>query len=239
MKKYSSIFKMIVRNSFYKVLLISLGMVAAQIGTYFYYINQYLYHPEYDLINIVEMSWYPMIHKIAFLGIVIVLCWSGSNVGSKQGYTLMRLQIPEKQIRWMQTLHNILILFVFWGIQAMAILFMGFWYVNHAEYVTTQTLFLAFQRVDFFHSFLPMEDVLGWVNLLLLYVLVGIYTSDFSYYHRHGKRNVLVIFIAALYVLEMPRGLGEVPLAECVAILYFIVSKFIEKLLSTEEGKEA
>ena len=46
-----------------------------------------------------------------------------------------------------------------------------------AEFVSNQTVFLAFYRSKFLHSFLPFEDTWVWIRNILLVVALGVCSS--------------------------------------------------------------
>ena len=98
MKRYVSVFEMIARSSIYKVLLVIVTMVVAEL-VYFYLAftsAQGLIIEEY-----IDETFFGISFKAAYTLITLLLILPGMNLGSTQSYTLKRLRIKEKNIYWL------------------------------------------------------------------------------------------------------------------------------------------
>lgn len=208
MKRYISVFEMIVRSSFYKVLLITGIMVVVQaIG-----FGLTMMSPSGLMIEIyIDQSHYSLIFKIAYLLLTAVLVLHGMNIGSVQSYTLQRLRIPEKRIFWLQALYNFFAYILLWGVQLMMILVSIFVYQKNLPdgvELSNQTMFIAFYRNDFMHSILPLEDVPGWSVLILIGITSAFVTAEFTKLQREGKFAFEILLLLATVIISFPRQLG-------------------------------
>ena len=98
MKRYLSVFEMITRSSFYKVLMVLLAMAVAQFGMFYLQLQESLEGTVSNLEALIDQSHYTIILGVAYLLITVLLVLHGCNLGSVQGYTLQRLKISEKKV---------------------------------------------------------------------------------------------------------------------------------------------
>lgn len=208
MKRYLSVFEMITRSSIYKVLLILIGMVAAEL-TMFCVTMQ---NPSgLNIEEYIDQSQYSLIFKIAYLLITVVIVLPGMNMGSVQSYTLQRLRIKEKRIFWLQFLYNLFAYVLLCGVQLIVILLSSVIYQNNLPEAATwsnQTLFLAFYRNNFMHSILPLEDVFGWLALAFLIVGTAMATADFTRQQRRNKLSFGFAVVLGAVLTAFPREFG-------------------------------
>ena len=208
MKRYFSVFEMIARSSFYKVLLTIGGMVIAE--SVCFYLS--MISPSGRTIEgYIDQSQYSLIFKIAYILVTILIVLPGMNLGSTQSYTLKRLRIKEKNIFWLQALYNFMAYMLLWGAQLMVIF--GSILVYHRNLpegvvVTNQTYFLAFYRSNFLHSLLPLEDKIGWIILICMAVTSAFATAEFTKEQRIGKFAFELLILIATVMITFPRQLG-------------------------------
>lgn len=209
MKKYISVFEMITRSTLYKVLAVLVVMTGVQILLFWGEMQPHIDDKMSGLERIVDGS--HMIWGLAagFLLITVILCWSGCNIGSNQGYTLRRLQISETAVWVLQAIYNGLCYFLLWASQVAVLFVAGSMYAKEAANLTNQTIVLAFYRNAYMHSMLPLADGLGWFLLVLMLVGCAVATALFPYQQRRGKVSFGVIAIVATIVILFPRGLGD------------------------------
>ena len=215
MKKQLSVFNLMATSSIYKItgLFALMGIIEfflfrmimlagpAETGTF---------HIEYVFQN----SRIPWVFAAAFVLLTILLCLTGYETSSKQGYTLMRLSVSEKQVFGIQALYNTLCYILFCSIQLLIVFLLGFYFTKNApaEYVTNQTMFLAFYRSDFLHALLPYEDIIIWVKNILLVLSLGICTAGFTMAQRKGKRayELILIIGTAIVFFQAPLDKAEI-----------------------------
>lgn len=223
MKRYISVFEMIIRSSFYKVLGILASLSVLELGTFYIAMQQPLASIQPNLEELVAQSHFMYMFAIAYLLITVVLVLSGTNIGSMQGYTLQRLRIKEKRVFLLQCIYNILCYVLLWATQVGVLLAASNYYMTHKTdaILTNQTVFLAFHRNDFMHSILPIQDTLNWVLLFAIIVCTGSFAADFTRMQRRGKVAwILIIFVAIAFV-SFPRGLEEEPIILIIGMIAY------------------
>lgn len=219
MKKYLSVFEMIARSTLYKVLLVLIIIVPLQLLLFW----RELQDSEKALEIIVDDSHMLWLLAAGFLLITGLLGLCGCNIGSNQGYTLRRLQIPELHVLGLQAVYNCLVYLILWASQVAVFLIAGNWYMENAAETTNQTLVLAFYRNPYMHSILPMEDALGWIVLIGLLLFCGIASAVSTYRQRRGTLGFGVIAAIATVFIIFPRGLGS----DISFLIYFPIALLI------------
>lgn len=214
MKRYLSVFEMIIRCSIYKVLGILGIMIALEAGLLAFTWNQPIATFQPNLEEWIERSWICIPFLFAYWGVTKVLSSSGTNVGSMQAYTLQRLRISEKRVNLLQCIYNIFCYILLWMTQVLIFFVTSDVYMKYktGAILTNQTIFLAFYRNTFMHSILPMEDIFGWFTLAFFIVLGGILTTLFSHKQRYGKTDWALIVFVALIAIFFQRKLGTEPI---------------------------
>lgn len=213
MKKQLSVFNLMATSSIYKItgLFGILGIIE-----FFLFRHAMLAGPNpetgtFHIEYVFEQSFALWLFRIALLVLTIFLCLTGYETSSKQGYTLKRLSISEKQVFVLQAFYNTLCYFLLWSIQLLFVFILGFYFVKNApaEYVTNQTMFLAFYRSDFLHALLPFEDILIWLKNILLFLSLGICSAGFTMAQRRGKRAFELLVILGTTILLFIAPLGK------------------------------
>lgn len=242
MKRYISVFEMITRSSFYKVLGILLLMTGAEAVLLMHAWNQPLAVIQPNLEEWIDQSYGIYLFWAAYWMVTKVLASAGTNTGSMQGYTLQRLRIPEKKVHLLQIIYNILCYLLLWVTQLGILLAASVYYINHKEDVilTNQTIFLAFQRNEFMHSVFPLEEYFGWFSIAFFIIGTGILTAVFSRNQRRGKTAWSLAVFIVLAVVCFPRELGEEPILMLMVMLiwglYAIVKAASNKGVQNDES---
>ncbi len=207
MKKYLSVFSLYIRSNLYKLIAIIFLMAGAQALMFKNVLKTVIIGEslEYGLLGIetyIEKSNIMLVFGAAFLILTVFLTVMGCEFGSKQGYTLRRLRISEKEILFCQSAANCLIYTVFLLSEVIIVFLLCQIYMNFAVKTNTleatninhQTVFLAFYRSNFLHSLLPLDDIIWHVTNVLLILSLGFTSAVFPYYLRR-KRISLEMFI--------------------------------------------
>lgn len=235
MKRYLSVFEMIIRCSIYKVLGILGIMIALEAGLLAFAWNQPIATMQPSLEEWIERSWICIPFLFAYWGVTKVLSSSGTNVGSMQAYTLQRLRIAEKRVNLLQCIYNIFCYTLLWMTQVLVFFVASGVYMKYktGAILTNQTIFLAFYRNTFMHSILPMEDIFGWFTLAFFIVLGGILTTLFSHKQRQGKTDWALIVFVALIAIFFQRKLGAEPILMLMLMtswsLYLVLVALLNK----------
>lgn len=243
MKRYVSVFEMLVRSSIYKVLGVLGVMVVAETALLAFAWNQSIALLQPTLEEWVNRSWISIPFLLAYWLISIILAFSGTNIGSMQGYTLQRLRISEKKVYLLQCVYNIFCYAILWTTQLLFLLVISDFYMKHktGALLTNQTVFLAFYRNRFMHGVLPMEDILGWMILGFYVVMTGILMAKFARSQRKGKIEWLSIVFLPTVVIAFHKGLdGGGYLALMVAVtccMFMLLQAFMNKGVQEDESE--
>ena len=214
MKRYVSVFEMIIRSSIYRVLSVLALMIVAESLLLTMAWNQSIAYLQPTLEEWIERSWICIPFLLAYWLITKILASSGTNVGSMQCYTLQRLRIPEKKVYLLQCIYNIFTYTVLWMTQVFILFVTSAFYMRYKTGVilTNQTVFLAFYRSKFMHSVFPMEDIIGFFVVGFYIVGTGILAAYFARNQRKGKITWALIVFVVLAVFVFQRNLGDEPI---------------------------
>ena len=241
MKRYVSVFEMIIRSSIYKVIGIFAIMAVGEIILLTLAWNQPIAALQPSMEEWVENSRIFVPFLAAYWVITKVLASSGTNVGSMQSYTLQRLRIPEKKVHLLQCIYNIFCYTLLWISQFLILLVATDFYMKYktGAVLTNQTVFLAFYRNAFMHSILPMEDIFGWFMLGFYIVMTGILAASYARNQRRGKVTWALIIFIALAVVCFQRALGKEPIFQLMVTLiwgmYMLGQALINKGVQEDE----
>lgn len=205
MRKYLSIFGLFGKMSFCKIFVCFVILSVFQLSIYFVNFSEAL---------ILEET-FTLLYPISFLACLVLVCKlliSSSNHSEKTAYTVQRLQTSEKAFFHIQTVYNAVILFTLFALQSILLFVMCNYYISHsaAELTSEMSLFLAFYRVDFLHSVLPLDDTLVVFGNIFLIIGLSFACAVFSYKGRRGKFSYSIIIFLALVCVTFTRGIGNV-----------------------------
>ncbi len=209
MKKYTSVFEMLTRSTLYKVLLVLVVMVSAQM---FMFYSKWVEYAEstkgyVGLEMLIDESYMILPLAVGFILITVILCRSGCNIGSNQGYTLRRLRISEKAVFGLQALYNSLCYILLWGSQLAVVLLAAYLYLKDAADITNQTLVLSFYKNAYMHSILPMENGIGWFVLVYIIVGCGLAAARFPWSQRRGSKTWDIVgMVGSVFVVFPNKG---------------------------------
>lgn len=206
MKKYLSVFMLFARSSIFKVMLLIVVMAVIEAGVFYLRtLDVYL-----GLEAAFENSFTKWIFAAAFIGITVILCSTGSEFGSKTGYTINRLSIKETSVFYWQWIYNTLVYFILWAAQIAVSLALCEIYKAMVDplRITEQTVFLAYYRSDFLHSLLPLGDSVRWIRNIFMLLGLGAASAFFPYQNRRGKLGMEIIVMSALSMIFFSEGLG-------------------------------
>lgn len=209
-----SVFMLMARSTIYRILGLLIVLGAAEGGLFVLTLKNGTVwestQPSVSLEGLLEQSKISWVCCGIFLLITALLMSStGYGTKGKQVYTLMRLSVSRKKVYLIQSLYNMVCYGLFWAVQVLVLIGICHIYTKMApaELVTGQTIFLAFYRSGFLHSFLPFEDVLVWVRNLLLVVSLSFAAARFPKENGRFRKNLwILISCAALFFV---RELGE------------------------------
>ena len=224
MKKYLSVFAMLARGSFFRILLLLCLMAAGQCGRFLHRLQNEitLYESRVQqfaeeaaeitrLEGLFDFSTVSGTFGAVFLLVCIVLCLPGCGWGANCGYTLRRLNISERAVFVIQAICNAMMLVLLWAAEVMICLFLCRAYVHAVDpsLVSHQTVGLAFYRNDFLHSLLPLADITVWIRNLIMLAVLSLAAASFPYKQRRGKFAADIVSYALLTVIFFTRSVGD------------------------------
>ena len=169
MKKNASVLILAVRSCFYKCL----GVMALTIAAEFVlFAVSALRQGIPSLEKVFTGSGIPLMAGMGALAILFLLTFPWSPwKNSRPILTIWRLGISNKAAVIIITAYNFCIFIIFWAFEILAVLLMSavFLGMTHAGNAL-QIIYLAFFRVGFLHSLLPLSDL-----LMLLRVIIDIF----------------------------------------------------------------
>lgn len=169
-----------------------------------------------------------------FLFVNVILSWGSYTISDT--YTAARLSVSGKAVYLWQCIYNSLCYLLFWMVQILIGIGLCRVYeaMAPAEFVSNQTVFLAFYRSNFLHSFLPFEDTWVWVRNILLVVALGICSSRIP--GKNRKIGIGSCFLIAATGVFFVQGIGEAVALIIAAIVCAVPA--VVKALSKEVPDE-
>ena len=215
MRKHLSVLMLIARSTIYKILALFLLIASTEYFLFRLSLKSALNAANAGLgmatlESVISDSRIDWAFAVCLVIMAVLLCMTGCEFGSKQGYTLRRLSISERSVFMWQCIYNILCFFMLWAVQTMIAYTLCKLYLAKVDpgLTSVQTVFLAFYRNDFLHSILPLSEVSRWIRNILLFMCLGIGAAHFPFMQRRGKVGVTIIAMTALSLVFFSRGIG-------------------------------
>lgn len=240
MKKYLSVFGLFAQSSIYKILGIILLMILAETDLF-----AYAYIPAMSSEGIgrfehyIDRSHIELCLAAAFIVITIVLCLQGTEFSSKVGYTLRRLSVSEKAVFFCQAIFNTISYLILWAVQVGILYAFSLWYTTKTptEFVNNQSIFLSSYRSEFFHTILPLSEVMLWIRNILLFISLGFASAEFPYIQRRRKHSLFIVPLSIFMLLFFITGIGAVEnIMASIFIFVIVVCKSLYDIYHKEES---
>ena len=212
MKKHLSVLMLAARSSVFKVLaLLLLAAGLEGLALWLTLARSSSWSCPVSLEGLIESSHIGWIMAAALVLLTAILCLTGCEFGSKQGYTLRRLRVSERSVFFWQSAYNAVCLLGFWAVQTGVALAFSAWYAANAPAgeVTGQTVFLAFYRSGLLHSLLPLSDWLRWLGNLLALLGLALASAQFPVRQRRGGWGKGVVFMLVFTIALFDRDMGS------------------------------
>lgn len=212
MKQHRSVFSLMVHSALVPVLLVILGMIAAETVAFWLAFGQGAV-PLEVVWSHSRISW---IFSVALVVLTLVLCRMGCRGSSNPRYTLERLSISRKACFGWQALANGLFILLFWAVQTLTAILLCFAFQQKAAapFVTHQSVFLAFFRSPFLHTLLPFQDWLVWLSNGVTLLALAICSARFPLAQQNGHKFQETYLVLLVAVLTRNHGIHQ--LSPCV-----------------------
>lgn len=224
MKKHLSVLMLMARSTIYKILALLVLMAAGESALFCFALSDLAGRGEDDAFSlelVLGQSRIAWVFGACFLLLTALLVMTGCEGKSKCGYTLRRLSVSERWVFLWQSVYNILCYLLLWAVQILTAVALCRLYEAKAapQFVSGQTVFLAFYRSNFLHSLLPLEDVRVWVCNGLLAAGLGICAARYPMAQRRGGHFTELFLLACAAVILFSRGIGAESISLVLAIL--------------------
>jgi|GEM_PF-5980350 len=189
MKKDLSVLILLVRNSFWRVLLAILMMFL--IDGLMFYMDIELLHSSLE--ELLKNRPFIMGFMIALLWITNILTLFGSGKVNKEYYTLKRLRLSESQIWCWQALYHTLCYLLLFIAEITLLLFLGRNYVTTStvEVFGSASLLRIFSTNHYLYNLIPYHNLLRWFRNLIIVVGLGITSATEPIAKRRGINEYL------------------------------------------------
>ena len=216
MRKHLSVLMLMTRSTIYKVLALLVLMAGAEWLAFRAVFNSALAAMNKgtgfaELEGVLSKSGIAWIFAACFLLMTALLCSTGCEYGSRQGYTLRRLAVPESGVFVWQCVYNTFCFFLLWAAETLTAYGLCMLYMAGMDpaYTSGQTVFLAFYRNYFLHSLLPLADVSRWIRNVLLTAALGAVSAYFPFMQRKGRVAASTIIMAACGLIFFTREIAS------------------------------
>ena len=237
MKKHSSVFMLMARSTIYRVMGLLILMAVAEGGLFWLRLQQGAIDGNFSLEAIISESRLSWACAAFFLFVNVILSWGSYTISD--AYTAARLSVSGKAVYLWQCIYNSLCYLLFWMVQILIGIGLCRVYeaMAPAEFVSNQTVFLAFYRSKFLHSFLPFEDTWVWIRNILLVVALGICSSRIP--GKNRKIGIGSCFLIAATGVFFVQEIGETASVVILTIAAIIcAAPAVVKALSKEVPDE-
>lgn len=239
MRQHLSVLLFYVRNSFYRILLVLFGLAA--VDSFLFFRNWKICKAQYEAGEVSMLAAEVILEKIpmnkifmaAVILVLLLLCRTGRRKGGRQEYTLHRLQISPKGVFLWQVVYNCCCFFLLWAVQAAVATGLCLYFVRTEDtvFITNHSLFLSFYRDAFLHGLIPLADVFGWLQNVLLFLMLGLLAANLVYCERTGKKSVfLMLYLASVsmglfseYLRSPDSGFGAVLCLIMIGVMGYLI----------------
>ncbi len=230
-KKHLSVFLLMARGTVCPILGLLALTAAAEGGLFGLTLSRGAVEGAFSLELVVRNSRMIWVFGAGFLLLTALL--SGMCRQVSGSYTALRLSVSGRWVFFWQSVYNVLCYLLFWAVQILIAIALGSLYARcaPAEFVSGQTVFLAFYRSKFLHSLLPFEDVLFWVRNGLMALSLGVCAA-----RRPGRTDrgtwtqiVLTAVVLTSFSREIGAALGGLAAVAIAAGFAFYYSCFDRK----------
>lgn len=207
MKKHLSVLMLMARSTLRQTVGLLVLMAAAEGGLFWLTLERWQEENGYRLEQVITDSRIIWVFGVCFVLLTILLTRACRQVSGS--YAAMRLSVSGRWVYFWQGVCCAACYLLLWAAQILIAIGLGRLYtaLAPAEYVSGQTLFLAFYRSELFHALLPFEDALFWVRNAVMALGMGACAARVPGRTERGLWPQ--IFLGAAVVVFFPGGVGQ------------------------------
>lgn len=207
MRQHRSVFMLTVRGSVYRLLGMLAVLAMGQGGLFWLTLRREAVEGSFSLEQVIQNSRVGWVLAAVFLLLTALLSWSCHELAGS--YTTLRLSVSPRWVFFWQCVYNTLCYALLWAAEVLIAIGLCGLYVNQAapEYVTGQTVFLAFHRNEFLHALLPFGDAFLWVRNAVFVLALGVCASRCPGARARARWSQLVLLAVALVFFVQEIGI--------------------------------
>lgn len=192
MRYYTSVWNLLVRRSFWRVLLILLLTVCGNILAFIFLPPHSGFRNVYPL----DSHAFRTVLFLGFTAMMAVVSIPGCSFHTHNEYTLQRLGISERTVFFLQAGFNACCFVLLWLVQLICI-FVFDCIANGIAVDAAQHV--RYYNAQLFHSLLPLRDGWRWARNIVLVAALGLSTAVAPFHQRRGRfaASLVVMFICA------------------------------------------
>ncbi len=205
---YLSVWALMARISFYKIMMLLALMLIVE-GGIFYYRRHTVYAAYGVSASHVEEIFYnnrmPMIFFLTLGLVFLILFWTQNRLWSRSGYIMGRLRLTEAEVFVVRTVYSGLCMALVFLLQVLIV----FWMIWQCKTDVDlggnapQIYFFAFYGNSFLHCLLPMAEWGKWVRNLLFITACAMEAAGAGGKGRYAEPVCLYILSASWFESDM------------------------------------
>lgn len=192
MRYYTSVWNLLVRRSFWRVLLILVLTACGNILAYLYFAPRHGFRNTFPL----DSNALRIVLFLGFTAMMAVVSIPGCSFHTHNEYTLQRLGISERTVFFLQAVFNACCFVLLWMVQLIC-LFSFDLIANGMAADAAQHV--RYYDATLFHSLLPLRDGWRWGRNIMLVAGLGLSTAVAPFHQRRGRfaASLVLMFISA------------------------------------------
>lgn len=232
MKKYTSILMLYARSTIFRLLGILVLTGAVETGLFCLAMD-----PALPLEQVFSSSHIPLACGVAFLLWTVTLSLPQFT---KADYTLRRMQLKPRALYLCHAVYNTLCYVLFWCFHTCLLLILFHWFGTTADEVTfgPQSIMLAFYRIDFLHSLLPLADWTRYLRNSCMALLLGAAAAyPLSQRGKHSSQLIMA-FLALITLWLFPSSMGNRSMDWFLSVVCVVLLVLFIVCTGTRDEKE-
>lgn len=210
-----SVWALLAKSSFAKVLAVVFLMAAAEMALFYDTLRG-------DWIAALEVQIEESGARYLFLAalgaVFFILVRTEKALDTAGRYTMMRLRIARERLFAVKTTYNILCLLVLFAVQTVLVFWFAYVYgqtpkiqsLEEGGTVVSQVIFMAFYRSEFLHSLFPMAEAGNWVRNALLLLAFGMEAAGGAGRKRQAAQVALFALAEVCFVGSIGTGWPDI-----------------------------
>ncbi len=236
MKKYTSLFGLIVRSTWKRIAIILILMLVIQ-GQYVVRLSDLMQTEGILAVDPIPMAF---VGAVAFFFISAHLAAFGSqNKGGFVRATIERLQVSKNTVFAIWSIYGAMVVLIFWAVQA-GILIASDAFVNYQTggIFGNFDITLMLSQSSYYYMFLPFNNPLAVLTNFAFCIFCGAMFATASQHLRVGKKSAaafLSVFFAA-YILSTNNSFNTTDFFYISTIVFYFILTFCIIYFNREKG---